>query len=81
MAKGKPWPHDSHAKMVNAGYLHQGNSPCSGCGCNVLWYRTPTGHNMPMERMSDGRLQPHFASCKNVGDFRLPDVRKRQAGS
>lgn len=67
----KPWPHDSHDKLVDAGYRHQATQLCNGPNCetNVLWYETPKGHMMPFERMADGRLQPHFASCRDVGKF------------
>lgn len=75
---GKPWPHDTHEKLVLAGYKHAATTPCKGPNCKtqVLWYLTPKGHYMPFEKDSDGKMRPHHASCKDVGHFRDPAAPK-----
>lgn len=64
---GVAWKHNSHEKLVAAGYTFVEDAPCKSdtCGKTVKWYRTPKDHMMPF----DDDFIPHFAKCKSAADF------------
>jgi hypothetical protein len=56
-------------ELAKAGYKYQRTERCKGktCGVMLAWYLTPNGKWMPLE---EGTLEPHFAKCPDVKDFR-----------
>jgi len=63
-----PFPKTEY-ELVKAGYEYEGTRKCSGPTCDVMiaWYRTPMGERIPLE---EGTLEPHFAKCPDVKNFR-----------
>ena len=47
---------------------------CRGktCKTTIYWYDTPAGKRIPLSAVAgkDGLLDPHFATCPDVKDFR-----------
>lgn len=68
---GKPWALDTFEKLHDAGYSYVEPSPCASPNCQkiIFWFKTPKDHFMPMERMEDGRYQPHYSSCPDARTF------------
>ena len=70
----------THAELVEAGFVYEGEKYCSGRTCRkpIYWYRTPGGRPIPMSRVglsgiaSGDTFEPHFASCPDVEWFRRP---------
>ena len=66
------WP-ATEIELGQAGYTWDGGSkPCTGRTCNahIEWWKTPAGKPMPMHRLADGTLQPHWADCPDAKTFR-----------
>lgn len=68
----KAWPHNTHEKLIAAGYVWQGARHCAGrtCAFTVHWYFTPHGKRMPFNFTPEGKLEPHFAWCPDVKEFK-----------
>jgi len=75
----------TEAELTLAGYKFLVQGRCNGRNCTAMihWYRTPAGKNMPFSQAArvaevNGRplapiailLEPHFASCADVREFR-----------
>jgi hypothetical protein len=58
------------SELVTNGYKFEGNSNCKGCGRPIQWWLTPRERKMPLEVDLDGNVEPHFATCPNVQEFR-----------
>jgi hypothetical protein len=65
------------ADLIKAGYLHDNDDICRGCGAPIEWWTTPEGKNTPLEVVKGilGGLQSHFATCPERKQFR----KKRRA--
>lgn len=80
-----PWPHDTQEKLEAAGYRKVDETKCASPSCTVIchWYNTPKGKFMPFERMADGTLQPHFATCPESRKFsrKATGIEERQGAA
>jgi hypothetical protein len=72
------WPHDTLAKLRDAGYSYQEQGKClsPNCRVTVFWFITPNRKWMPFEMIAPTdhesattRYQPHFASCPDARKF------------
>ena len=52
---------NTEAALEAAGYVFEGTGKCRGCGEELAWYRTPSGHRIPLE---EGTLEPHPTTCR-----------------
>lgn len=63
--------------------LHPLHVRCSSCDARIVWFKTATGKNMPVDEASTeptdaahqldlSRHQSHFASCPNADKHRRP---------
>lgn len=61
-----------------AGYEYDQASQCKACSRRIHWAWTPNRKRMPLDRLSDGRLQPHWATCEYAERFKpKPDPRQK----
>jgi len=54
-------------ELVKAGYKHDGDAQCKGCGASIEWWVTPRNKKIPMDF---GTANPHWMTCPNANDFR-----------
>ena len=57
-------------ELRNAGYRFIEHARCAGCPAVIEWWSTPAGKRMPMDVTDSGKVQAHWASCKNPDLFR-----------
>jgi hypothetical protein len=59
-------------EIVAAGYHFKNHAECRGCGESIMWFRTPTHKNIPMNPMERGSSEAiaHWATCAEQGSFR-----------
>jgi hypothetical protein len=63
------WPYKTHEELRAAGYVHLATRNCLGrkCHARIEVWRTPFNRTMVL---NVGDLQPHFATCPDLADFR-----------
>jgi hypothetical protein len=63
------WPYHSDAELTVAGYKFDNRSRFKGatCGAEIEWWWTPNNRLIPLDA---GTMQPHFATCPDVAEFR-----------
>ena len=54
-------------ELEATGYASDGSGECRACHAAILWYRTPKGKRMPLDRAT---LEPHWSTCPDAGLFR-----------
>jgi hypothetical protein len=70
-------------ELRSAGFTYAEDGRCRGKNCHepIEWWITPGGKRIPMSKVIVGTLEagdrremlePHFAKCPDVGDFRRP---------
>lgn len=59
----------TEGELAAQGYRYMKTERCKGktCTATLAWYLTPKGHWIPLE---EGTLEPHFANCPDIKDFR-----------
>lgn len=62
-------------ELIAAGYEWQNDAECRGCGAEIMWFKTPKGSNIPMNRMDRGSdpAVAHFSTCPEADSFRKKD--------
>jgi len=75
----QPFP-KGHEQLVAAGYVYLGAGKCKHdeCGYEILWYRTPNGMKMPIDRESK---LPHWQVCIAAENFRKKNRKPEAQGS
>lgn len=65
------FPVDAYEMRVQ-GYKLLDHSRCDGCFEEIEWWRTPNGHQIPMNPMSNAESPAisHWATCTMVKQFR-----------
>ena len=65
------------ADLIKAGYLHDNDNVCRGCGAPIEWWTTPEGKNTPLEVNAKvpGGMQSHFATCPQKKMFKRGKVK------
>lgn len=66
---GQNWPYKTEGDLTKAGYKFERRRRCYGrtCGAEIEEWRTPGGKMIPLDA---GTLEPHFATCPDVEQFR-----------
>jgi hypothetical protein len=63
--------------LADAGYICQHKAKWCDCGVCAIWFKTPAGKWIPLEKIPDGRWEPHHANCKNVRAYRQANAQHR----
>lgn len=55
-----------------AGYEFMDERRCSGASCRLViqMWMTPNKRRIPLDVDAAGNVQPHFATCASLGQFR-----------
>lgn len=66
-----PFPKDWDS-LVQEGYKWENDAECRGCGEEIMWFTTPNGRKIPMNKMTRGTdpAIAHFSTCPEADSFR-----------
>lgn len=62
-------------ELERAGYRFFASGTCRACPARIEWFGTPKQNNIPMHRLGDDRLIPHFIDCPARAEFRSANRR------
>lgn len=58
---------NTDAELKILGYIQMDEATCSRCFARIVWYRTPRGKLMPMDKRT---LVTHWSTCPHAAVFK-----------